>query len=137
MRVLIDSNILFSAVYSRWSVPYQAYKKAVEPPYQCLVCEQSLVELRRAFARKIPSKTEALERFIESMLTVVELVPVPLSKHHDEGMIRDIDDRPILRAAIESGVTILISGDKDFLESGLDKPKIMTAAEFVDSANNE
>ena len=42
-----------------------------------------------------------------------------------------MNDRPILRAAIHAGADILLTGDKDFLESGILNPKIMTAAEFV------
>jgi predicted nucleic acid-binding protein len=48
-----------------------------------------------------------------------------------EMKIRDISDRPILRAAIAANVDVIITGDKDFLESGVSKPRIMTAAEFV------
>ena len=40
-------------------------------------------------------------------------------------------DRPILRAAMEAGADVLLTGDKDFLESGLERPAIMTPAEFV------
>ena len=35
--------------------------------------------------------------------------------------IRDINDRPILRAAIEAKTDILLTGDKDFLDSGVKK----------------
>ena len=131
MRVLIDSNVIFSAVYTQGSVPHKAYKKALEPPYQALVCEQSLEEIRRAFNRKFPDKIQALERFIAAALSVVEVVPVPPSKYPDEDLIRDLDDRPILRAAIKAEADILITGDKDFIESGLSTPQIMTAAEFL------
>lgn len=40
-------------------------------------------------------------------------------------------DRPILRAALNAKVDVLLTGDKDFLESGVTNPKIMTAAEFI------
>jgi len=46
-------------------------------------------------------------------------------------MIRDVNDRPILRAALKAKVDVLITGDKDFLESGVETPKIVTAAEFI------
>jgi predicted nucleic acid-binding protein len=48
-----------------------------------------------------------------------------------EMKIRDISDRLILRAAIAANVDVIITGDKDFLESGVSNPRIMTAAEFV------
>ena len=48
-----------------------------------------------------------------------------------ETQIRDVNDRPILRASIEAKADVLLTGDKDFLESGVKKPAIMTPAEFL------
>ena len=50
-----------------------------------------------------------------------------------ETQIRDVNDRPILRAAIEAKADVLLTGDKDFLESGVKKPAIMTPAEFLNT----
>ena len=41
-------------------------------------------------------------------------------------------DRPILRAALNAKVDVLLTGDKDFLESRVINPKIVTAAEFME-----
>ena len=131
MRVLIDSNTLISAAYSKDSTPYKAYKRAVEPPFQGLICEKSLEEFRRVFNRKFPDKIPAFERFIATVLPVFEIIPVPAFPHPDEERIRDLDDRPILRAAMKAGADILISGDKDFLESDVTNPRILTAAQFL------
>jgi len=131
IKVLLDSNILVSAILNNHGVPYQAYKKAVEPPYQSLICEQSIEELRRVFNRKFPDRVRSFERFIATTLFTVELIPVPHLPHPDENKIPDVSDRPILRAAIYADANIIITGDKDFLESGLDNPKIMTAADFL------
>ena len=49
-----------------------------------------------------------------------------------ESQIRDINDRPILRAAIMAKADILLTGDKDFLESSIKHPKILTPAEFLE-----
>lgn len=49
-----------------------------------------------------------------------------------ESQIRDINDRPISRAAIMAKADILLTGDKDFLESGIKHPKILTPAEFLE-----
>ena len=48
-----------------------------------------------------------------------------------ESQVRDADDRPISRAAIAAKADVLLTGDKDFLESGLENPTIMTPAEFL------
>ena len=65
------------------------------------------------------------------MLTL-EVVPTPIEEHSSEEKIRDVNDRPILRAAIYAKADILLTGDKDFLEAGLHNPQIMTAADFVE-----
>ena len=131
MRVLIDSNVLVSAIYSPNSTPHQAYKKAVESPYQALICTFSIEELRRVFNRKFPQHIPQLERFLAEIISVVEIVPIPPTIHTDEQTIRDINDRPILRAAITARADIILTGDKDFLESGLSAPRMMAAAEFL------
>ena len=56
---------------------------------------------------------------------------VPDSELTEETQIRDVKDRPILRAAIKAKADILLTGDKDFLESGVENPVIMTPAEFL------
>ena len=135
MRVLIDTNVLVSAIYTPNSVPHQAYKKAVEAPCQGLICTFSLEELRRVFNRKLPHRIQHLERFIAETISVVEIVPIPSIAHVDEEKIRDVKDRPILRAAISAGAEILLTGDKDFLESGLQIPRMMNASEFLELPN--
>jgi len=131
MRVLLDTNILISAAYSKTGVPNQAYRKAVEPPYRAYICEQSIEEFRRIFNRKFSDKIYVFESFIATALSAITVLPVPSCPHSDEEAIRDADDRPILRAAIQAEIDIIVTGDKDFLESGLTTPQIMTAAEFV------
>lgn len=131
MRILIDTNILISASLSNQGAPYLAYVKAVTTPNHGVVCDQNIDELRRVYNRKFPDKLTALERFLSLALTVLEVVPTPVMDIPDENKIRDAADRPILRAAIGAKVDILLTGDKNFLESGVKHPQIMTAAEFL------
>jgi putative PIN family toxin of toxin-antitoxin system len=131
VKVLIDTNILISAALSNKGTPYQAFVKAVSYPNHGVVCEQNIDEMRRIFNRKFPKKIHALETFISLALLTLEIVPIPIEEHSSEKNIRDINDRPILRAAINAKADILLTGDKDFIESGLHNPKIMTAADFV------
>ncbi|NSW90127.1 MAG: putative toxin-antitoxin system toxin component, PIN family [Firmicutes bacterium] len=131
MRVLIDTNILISASLSCEGTPYQAYVKAVTHPNHGIVCDQNIDELRRVYNRKFPHKIQALERFLALALTVLEVVPTPAVDISDEALVRDVSDRPILRAAITAKADILVTGDKDFLESGITSLKIVTAAEFL------
>ena len=103
MRVLVDTNILISAALSSNGTPYKAFLK------------------RRSL----------LEHFLSIALLAMEVVPTPIEEAEEESCIRDVADRPILRAAINAKVDVLLTGDKDFLESGVTYPQIMTAAEFI------
>ncbi len=131
MRVLIDTNDLISPALNANSVQFQAYKNATTYPNHGLICEQNVDELKRIFNKKFPTKLSALDCFLSIALLTMELVPIPSDEIAAETQIRDIDDRPILRAAIEAKADILLTGDKDFLESGISTPAVMTPGEFV------
>lgn len=131
MKILIDTNILISAALNPGGTPFKAYIKAVSYPNHGIICEQNIDELRRIFNRKFPSKMHALDEFIALALTALEIVPTPEIETVIESKIRDIMDRPILRAAINAGADIILTGDKDFLESEIINPKILTASEFL------
>lgn len=128
---MIDTNILISASLSSEGTPYQAYVKAVTHPNHGMVCDQNIDELRRVYNRKFPRKIQALERFLALALIILEVIPTPAIDVSDEALVRDAFDRPILRAAIAARADVLVTGDRDFLESGVTNPKIMTAAEFL------
>ncbi len=130
MRVLIDTNVLISAALSADGVPYQAYVKAASYPNHGLICEQNVDEMKRIFNKKFPKRLAALDKFLSIALLTLELVPIPTDENTSESQVRDADDRPILRAAIAAKADVLLTGDKDFLESGLEKPTIMTVFEI-------
>lgn len=132
MKVLIDTNVLVSSILNASGTPAKAYIKAVNHPNVGIVCEYNLDELRRIFAEKFPNRMESLNRFLLYASAGLEIVPVPEEEDPIEEQIRDIEDRPILRAALASGADILLTGDKDFLESGIESPSIMTPAQFLD-----
>lgn len=69
-------------------------------------------------------------------LSVIEVVQVPDELTEEEKSIRDVNDKGIMRAAVASRVDVILTGDKDFLESGISIPKIMTAADFLMMENN-
>lgn len=133
MRVLIDTNVLISAALNPGGVPFQAYVKAASYPNRGLICEQNVEEMKRIFNKKFPARLAALDKFLSLALLTLELVPVPVTETADEAKIRDNNDRPILRAAIAAQADILLTGDKDFLESGLQTPAVLTPSEFLRS----
>lgn len=45
--------------------------------------------------------------------------------------IRDVKDYPVLYTAMMEDVDVLITGDHDFSDVDIEKPEILTPAEFV------
>jgi len=131
VRCFLDTNILISAGLFPKSLPAAALKKALTPPNVAIVCDYSLDEMRRVIIKKFPDKLKDLDLFLSRLLDSIELVLTPHETDENELKIRDIKDQPILRAAKSANVDLLITGDKDFLESTITKPKIITASKFV------
>ena len=119
MKVMIDTNIIISAALSPNGNAAKAFMKAVLPPYEPVVCDYIVDELHRKFQEKFPRKTTELEAFLYNAMQVIKTVPTPDNEVDDEGKIRDVKDRPILRAARKAKVSLLLTGDLDFLESDI------------------
>ena len=102
MRILIDTNVLISAALSANGTPFQAYIKATSYPNHGLICEQNVDEMKRIFNKKFPQRLESLNKFLSIALLTLELVPIPTDENLSELQIRDVNDRPILRAAINA-----------------------------------
>ncbi|MBO6305401.1 MAG: putative toxin-antitoxin system toxin component, PIN family [Selenomonadaceae bacterium] len=131
MRVLIDTNVLISAVL-HGGIPLKAYNKAVSYPNFGVLCVQNINELRRVFNRKFPKKVSDMEKFLALAMQYIEIIDTPETEVEDEGKIRDDDDKTILRAAIFARVDIILTGDRDLLESDIENPKIVTPANFLE-----
>ena len=114
MRVMIDTNIIISAIRNPNGTPFAAYAKAAQPPYKIVLCDQIIDEVRKVFNRKFPDSVSLIERFFTWALFEVVSTPSEDKRAETEDMIRDVKDRPILRAALVSKVDVLITGDKDF-----------------------
>ncbi len=132
MKIMIDTNVLVSSALNRNGTPFKAFLKAVTSPNQAVICEQNIDEMRRVFNRKFPDKIGALESFLALSMLTLTVIPIPDEAHKSEEQVRDIDDRPILRAAIAAKADILVTGDFDLLEAGLSYPKILTPAQFLE-----
>ena len=64
------------------------------------------------------------------LVTNITIIKVSYDTKDTSLNVRDDNDKPVLRAALQSGSDILITGDKDFLDSEIKIPKIMRAADF-------
>lgn len=131
MNVFIDTNVLVSAALFPDSVPYRAFAAAVSEPNRGMICEQNIAELKKIFNIKFPEKGQALNTFLEIIRHSVVFVKIPDNPIAGEEKIRDPNDRPIFRAAVVNEADIFLTGDKDFLESGIVDPRILSPAAFL------
>lgn len=125
MRVLIDTNVLFSALLFPASIPAAALLRAINE-HEVILCDRNITELRDILQRKAPQYLPDAEVLFSELS--YELIP---AIYHSEKLIRDAKDQPILNAAIVFGVDIILTGDKDFLSLDIEHPQCMTAAEFL------
>ena len=132
MRVMIDTNIIISAALFPNGRTAQAFFKALNPPYQPLVCDYIVDELNRKFREKFPDRLTELEAFLYRALAFIDVVPTPENETQAESAIRDPKDRPILRAALDAHADIFLTGDKDFLESSVTDPRIVSVSTFLE-----
>ena len=132
MRIMLDTNILISAALFPNGRAARAFFKALLPPYEPMVCDYIVDELRRKFQEKFPDRMTELEAFLFHTLSRIEAVPTPEIEAQEEDKLRDPKDRPILRAALNAHADFFLTGDKDFLESAITDPRIISVADFLE-----
>ena len=122
MKVFIDTNVLISAALNPAGVAAAAYAKAVMPPNKAVISEQNVEELLRIFSRNFPERLPALKRIFEEVVNELKIDAVPEAVS---------DSESLLRAAIKAQADVLLTGDKDFLDSGIENPIILSPSEFI------
>lgn len=128
MRIMVDTNVLFSAILFPQGRAAEALSHCIRK-HELVICSYVLDELKRVVRKKFPSRLSDLDTFFEKLS--FELVYTP--EHIEKALfpIRDPKDYPILYTAVIENVDVLLSGDDDFSDTGLTHPEIVTPAEFL------
>lgn len=125
---MVDTNVLVSLlVFS---------SKKMNQMMECIFTEHQLVlssyiveELKDVARRKFAGKSDAIDTLLAKM--DYEYVYTPDTLDETLFKIRDVKDYPVLYTAILEDVDILITGDNDFSDVDIEKPEILTPAEFI------
>ena len=127
MRVMLDTNILVSAIFFP-SKRTRSFLEALSS-HEIVIAQYAIDELHEVTEEKFPQMKKKLDAFFKDL--PYELLPTA-SAEGKKGipMIRDVKDVPILATAILENVDILVTGDEDFLVLQTEQPEIMTMAEF-------
>lgn len=130
MRVMLDTNILISAIVFRSKI-MNGIIKSLATKHSLVLCSYVVAELRDVVKEKFPSKVNHIEIFLINLPFEYFYTPEPIPEHH-LFEIRDKDDEAVLYSAITADVDILITGDKDFTDIEIERPEILTPSEFLD-----
>lgn len=130
MRIMLDTNVLISAILFRSESFSRLIEKVIES-YKLVLSTYVIDELKAVVERKFPSKIKDIEKFLTALSYELEYSPesydgTPLFE------IRDNKDYMVLHTAIIADVDILITGDKDFKDVEIERPEILTPKEFLD-----
>ncbi len=114
MNLVLDSNVLVSALLTRGTPPDQLYRAWVDGRFDLVTSDWQLDELKRVLGyeklkRYIkPMEASLLLENLDSMAHVVEVT-------ESRGESPDPDDNWILATAVTGAADLLVTGDKNDL----------------------
>lgn len=129
MRVMLDTNVLISALLFPGERMNRMMRFIFEE-HRLVLSSFVVEEMAYVVQRKFPGKLKAVDSLLAAMS--FELAYTPQEPEPGLFDIRDAKDYPVLYTAIREDVDVLITGDKDFSDVDMERPAILTPAQFVD-----
>ena len=124
-RVLLDTNVVISALLFPRSVPARALALVVDE-HELVLTQWVFDELHRVVGTKRPDLVAALDEVLVDL-------DYELAEPGGAGpVISDPNDQPILDAAISAAVDVIVTGDKRFHALDVETPRVLTARGFLD-----
>lgn len=129
MRVMLDTNVLLSAMLFPGE-RMNGMMQFIFEGHRLVLSSFVVEELTDVVKRKFPSKLRAVDDLLTAMSFELTYTPKELKP----GLfgIRDAKDYPVLYTAIQEDVDVLITGDKDFSDVDVERPEILTPAQFIE-----
>lgn len=112
MRVIIDANILVSAVLFKGGT-ITKFLNTIFENHTLVLTDTIINEARNVVGRKMPNLISDFDEFIDNM---------PYEFHHNDCgnfeniKLRDEKDKHVITSAYIASAEILVTGDKDFFE---------------------
>lgn len=109
MRIVLDTNVLVSALLSRDGPPGRLLAAVKRGDVTLITSEEQLQELHRVLGRL---NAQVRPDEAESLVDGLRAVGVIATDLPDVDDSPDPDDNPILATAIAGGADVIVSGDK-------------------------
>jgi len=129
MRIMVDANIIVSAILFPKSIIANVFKHLIDN-YPLVLSKYTVYEVEDVFNEKFPNRLAEMKDFLQKI--PYELFTLNKINNKKYPNIRDIDDLPVLANAIESKVDLLITGDRDFDDVMIERPKIIKPRKYID-----
>lgn len=115
MRVVLDTNVLVSALLFPGGAPEAVFRLALTGEIELVTSSVLLTEFGRVLAEKFGHHPGAASERVKQVIAVATIV-----KPHAKVRViaDDPDDDRVLEAALASGASVIVSGDKHLLRLG-------------------
>lgn len=115
LRVMLDANVLVAGtIWPRF--PGQVLNHAVIGDFRLVLTEYILEEARRHITRLRPDKLVNFEGILERIDFELVVEPSQAEIDRNNHLVRDLNDVPIVLAAINAKVDYFVSQDKDITD---------------------
>jgi putative PIN family toxin of toxin-antitoxin system len=127
---MLDTNVLVSTFIFKGKTIAKMIDLLIDN-HSITLSSYVLNELKEVIKAKFSKKYADLDLFLTSLPFEYVYTPDILDKAKYPPL-RDDDDLPVLASAIMADVDILLTGDKDFAGLELERPEILTPAQFIE-----
>ncbi len=129
MKVVLDTNILISAIFWRGN-PYKVVRGGIKRDYVLCLSKPILAELKEKLTEKFDLPSEQIDEQINILIEYSEIVEINVEIN---AVKNDQDDNMILECAVSCNADYIISGDRHLLKMREYKGiKIISPAEFLE-----
>ena len=129
MKVMVDTNVLFSAILFPKGQAAKAFTHCLMH-HELVISTYVIDELKRVIAKKYPKNISAIDAFLEKLSFSLVYTPVKIDQLQFK--IRDPKDYPVLYTAMIENVDVLLTGDSDFKDTDITHPEFVTPKEFLE-----
>ena len=133
-RVLLDSNVIFSGLYSSQGAPGTILEHFIRGKISVVISQQVLEEVIRTIKEKVPTAIPALKRLLLNVPPEIVADPETEEIEHWTKKL-SIGDAAILAAVIATKPNYFVTGDNHFIENPdlakVAELKIVTPAQFL------